>query len=221
MEILYEDNHLIAVNKPFGMPSQGDATGDESVFDWVKEYIRVSYNKPGNVYVGLLHRLDRPAGGVLLLAKTSKAAARMSKQFQEKEPQKKYYAITERIPAQKEASLKHYLKQLPGKNIMRAFNKPVHAGKESVLSYKVLKTQGERALVEVQLLTGRKHQIRVQLASIGAVIAGDVKYGKSQFLPDRSIALLAKELSFVHPTSKELLSIEAPLPSTGIWADFK
>ncbi|MEL6253972.1 MAG: RluA family pseudouridine synthase [Bacteroidota bacterium] len=219
--ILYEDNHLVAVNKPFGMPSQGDATGDESVFDWVKEYIRVTYNKPGNVYTALLHRLDRPAGGVLLLAKTSKAAARMSKQFQEKKPQKKYYAITERIPDQKSGDLKHFLKQIKGKNIMRAFHKPVHAAKESDLSFKVLKEKEGRALIEVQLKTGRKHQIRVQLASIGAVIVGDVKYGKSKFLPDRSIALLAKELSFVHPTTKEEIKIEAPLPDTEPWKVFK
>lgn len=219
--ILYEDNHLIAINKPFGMPSQGDATGDESVFDWVKEYIRVTYNKPGNVYTALLHRLDRPAGGVILLAKTSKAAARMSKQFQEKKPRKTYYIITERIPEEKSGDLKHFLKQIKGKNIMRAFHKPVHAGKESHLSYEVLKEKESRALIEVQLKTGRKHQIRVQMASIGAVIVGDVKYGKSKFLPDRSIALLAKQLSFVHPTTKEEISIKAPLPDTEPWKAFK
>lgn len=219
--ILYEDNHLIAVNKPFCMPSQGDATGDESVFDWVKEYIRVTYNKPGNVYTALLHRIDRPAGGVLLLAKTSKAAARMSKQFQEKKPRKTYYAITEQIPDQKAGDLKHFLKQIKGKNIMRAYNKPVQAGKESHLSYQLLRKNGGRALIEVQLKTGRKHQIRVQLASIGAVIVGDVKYGQSKFLPDRSIALLAKELSFVHPTSKEEITITAPLPDTEPWQAFK
>ena len=117
--ILYEDNHLIAVNKPFGMPSQGDATGDESVFDWVKEYIRVSYNKPGNVYTALLHRLDRPAGGVLLLAKTSKAAARMSRQFQEKKPKKIYHLISERIPDEQSGELTHFLKQIKVKPFAR------------------------------------------------------------------------------------------------------
>jgi len=221
MQILYEDNHLIAVNKPFGMLSQGDASGDESVFDWVMEYIRVTYNKPGNVYVGLLHRLDRPAGGVILLAKTSKAASRMSKQFQERKPRKIYHVLTEGIPRQKEATLQHYLKQIEGKNIMRAYSKPVSGAKSATLAYRILAQKGKRALVEVELKTGRKHQIRVQMASIGAPVSGDLKYAKISSLPDRSIALLARELSFVHPTLKEPLTIEAPYPEKGIWAEFK
>jgi len=221
MEILYEDNHLIAVNKPFGMLSQGDATGDKTVIDWVMEYIRVTYNKPGNVYVGLLHRLDRPTGGVILLAKTSKAASRMSIQFQERKPRKIYYAITERAPSRNEGNLKHYLKQLDRKNIIKAHDREVKGSKASSLSYRVLKMKGKKALLEVELKTGRKHQIRVQLASIGCTIVGDMKYGQTQFLPDKSIGLIAKELSFVHPTTKELIKIEAPLPKKGIWADFR
>lgn len=221
MEILYEDNHLIAVNKPFGMLSQGDATGDKTVIDWVMEYIRVTYNKPGNVYVGLLHRLDRPTGGVILLAKTSKAASRMSVQFQERKPRKIYYAITERAPSRKEGDLKHYLKQLDRKNIIKAHDREVKGSKASTLSYRVLQVKGKKALLEVELKTGRKHQIRVQLASIGCTIVGDMKYGQTQFLPDKSIGLIAKELSFVHPTTKELIKIEAPLPKNGIWADFR
>lgn len=220
MDILYEDNHLIAVNKPFCMPSQGDQSGDESVFDWVKEYIRITYNKPGNVYVGLLHRLDRPTGGVLLLAKTSKAAARVSKAFQERKVQKTYYAITEKIPAQTSGELKHFLKKLPQKNIMRAYNKPVHGTKPANLSYRVLRTQGQRALLEVMPTTGRRHQIRVQLASMGCTIQGDVKYGKTSFNFDKSIALLAQSLELAHPTKKEPLRIEAPMPDNEIWSPF-
>ncbi|MCI4667849.1 MAG: RluA family pseudouridine synthase [Bacteroidia bacterium] len=221
MQILYEDNHIIAVNKPFGMPSQGDESGDESVFDWVKEYIRVKYNKPGNVYLGLIHRLDRPTGGVLILAKTSKAAARLSKQFQARQTQKLYWAITENIPSTPHGELKHFLKKLQGKNIMRAYNKEVHASKAAHLEYRVLKTSGKRALLEVKLHTGRRHQIRVQLASIGCVIRGDVKYGKSSFNFDKSICLLARELSVEHPTKKEMLTFVAELPKNELWSEFE
>ena len=181
MEILYEDNHLIAVNKPFGMPSQGDITGDQSVFDWVKEYIREKYQKPGNVYLALLHRLDRPAGGVLLLGKTSKAAARVSQQFQDRVPQKIYYAITERIPDDVAGELRHHVKKLPGKNIMRAYRKPIHGTKPAHLKYKIIQKKGKRALLSVQLYTGRRHQIRVQLAAMGCVIRGRRKIWQDLF----------------------------------------
>lgn len=219
-DILYEDNHLIAVNKPFGMPSQGDQSGDQSVFDWVKEYIRVTYNKPGNVYTGLLHRLDRPTGGVLLLAKTSKAAARVSKAFQQRAVKKTYFAITEQIPEPRQAELKHFLKKLPAKNIMRAYQKEVHASKAAVLRYQVLATHQQRALLEVHPQTGRRHQIRVQLASIRCTIQGDVKYGKTSFNFDKSIALLARSLELQHPTKKEPLIITAPMPDNQIWQPF-
>lgn len=217
MDILYEDNHLIAVNKPFGVLSQGDNTGDQSVVDWVTEYIRVTYQKPGNVYVALLHRLDRPAGGVLLLAKTSKAAARVSKQFQQKEPDKRYLAITERIPDPANSSLEHHVKKMPDKNIMRVYRKPIHASKPARLDYQVLATQGGKALVGVQLHTGRRHQIRAQLGSIGCPIVGDVKYGKTDFLPDQSIALLAYQLTLTHPVKKTTVTITAPLPRQAPW----
>lgn len=199
------------------MPSQGDSTGDESVFDWVKNYIKVTYNKPGNVYTALIHRLDRPTGGILVLGKTSKAATRLSTQFQEKKVQKIYYAITEQIPAQATGVLKHHLKKLPGKNIMRAYNKPVHGTKPAELSYKILKTKGKRALLEVHPKTGRRHQIRVQLSTMKCVIQGDVKYGKSTFNFNKSIALLAKRISFIHPTLKKQVSFEVGLPDNEIW----
>ena len=220
MDILFEDNHLIAVNKPFGMLSQGDDTGDESVFDWVKEYIRVTYQKPGNVYLALLHRLDRPAGGVLLLAKTSKAAARVSKDFQQKNLQKQYLAITERKPQPPQGRLTHHLKRLGDRNIMRAYAHPVTDSKLAKLDYELRQTQGERALVAVTLHTGRRHQIRVQLGSIGCPIVGDVKYGETDFLPDKSIALLSWRLELTHPVRKEPLRIEAPLPRQHVWGDF-
>lgn len=220
MEILYEDNHLIAVNKPFGMLSQGDETGDISVVDWVTSYLRTTYNKPGNVYVGLLHRLDRPAGGVLLLAKTSKAAARVSRLFQQKEPNKLYLAITERTPEPPAGSLIHHVKKLPDKNIMKAFRHPVHGSKEARLDYWVKATHGDKALVEVRLHTGRRHQIRVQLGSIGCPIMGDVKYGKTEFLPNTCIALLAHSLTIEHPIKKEPLTITAPIPQEEPWTLF-
>lgn len=203
------------------MPSQGDDTGDESVFDWVKEYIRITYNKPGNVYLGLIHRLDRPAGGVLVLAKTSKAAARLSKQFQQRSTKKIYWAVTENTPEHPHGELKHFLKKLPQKNIMRAYNKEVHGSKAAHLEYRVLKTVGRRALLEIKLHTGRRHQIRVQLASMGCVIQGDVKYGKSSFNFDKSICLLARELTVEHPTKKEPLTFTAPLPKNELWLPFQ
>ncbi|MDX2249802.1 MAG: RluA family pseudouridine synthase [Bacteroidia bacterium] len=221
MEIIFEDNHLIAVNKPFGMPSQEDETGDESVFDWVKNYIREKYQKPGNVYAALLHRLDRPTGGILLLAKTSKAAARVSQDFQQRKIRKTYYAITESIPEIPTGTLKHYLKKLEDKNIMRAYVKPVHHSQEAELHYRVLKTVGNRALIEVNPLTGRRHQIRVQLASIGCTIVGDVKYGKTEFNPDKSIALVAGKLSLSHPVLKQPLDLKIELPDNDLWRNFR
>jgi 23S rRNA pseudouridine1911/1915/1917 synthase len=220
MDILYEDNHLIAVNKPAGMLAQGDITGDQSVDAWVMEYIRHTYNKPGNVYVGLLHRLDRPTAGVLLLAKTSKAASRVSKSFQQRAVKKTYLAITEHTPHPRKGILTHYLKKLPDKNIMRAHLKEVPESKIAELSYEVLQTRGGRALVEVRPTTGRRHQIRVQLGSIDCPIVGDVKYGKTAFNADKSICLLAHRLELIHPVKKEPLCIEAPWPNKEAWLDF-
>lgn len=221
VEILYEDNHLIAVNKPFGMLSQGDETGDISIFDWTKEYIRQKYNKPGQVYLGLLHRLDRPVGGVMLFAKTSKAAKRVSESFRKREVQKVYLAVTEGVPSPAAGKLTHHLKQLDGKNIIRAHNKAVQGSKPSELEYRVLKSKKSQSLVEILPLTGRKHQIRVQLASLGTVIKGDVKYGNTSFNPDRSISLFAKSLSLNHPVKdKGLLKIEAAIPQLPEWQAF-
>lgn len=221
MQILYEDNHLIAVNKPFCMPAQGDSSRDESVFDWVKEYIRTTYNKPGNVYLALLHRLDRVTGGVMVLGKTSKAAARVSKQFQLSKINKTYLAITERVPNQPAQVLSHHLRKHPKKNIMRAYDKPVTGSKASELRYELLHKKGARALLQVFPKTGRQHQIRVQLSRINCTIKGDVKYGDTPFNADKSIALFAHKIELTHPTTKEPLHIQAPYPKSKVWDEFR
>lgn len=220
MDILFEDNHLLVLNKPFGMPAQGDITGDESVLDWGKAYIKDKYQKPGKVYLALIHRLDRPAGGVMVLGKTSKAAARLSDQFQKKTVKKIYWAITEQVPDPAHGELHHYVRKLPDKNIMRAYHKPVHHSQAAHLDYRLLKQHHQRGLVEVRLHTGRRHQIRVQLASIGCTIQGDVKYGKSAFTYNKSIALLARSLTVQHPTKQAPLTFTAPLPHDDIWKPF-
>jgi len=220
IDVVYEDNHIIAVNKPFCIPSQGDETGDESVFSWTKEYIREKYQKPGNVYLALLHRLDRPVGGIMLLAKTSKAAARLSTQFQQRKVQKTYFAITHQPPPSDFGELQHYLRKLSGKNIMRAYTQEVAHSKLAKLTFRLRQTLTDSSLIEVHLLTGRRHQIRVQLASIGCVIIGDVKYGKTHFNPDKSICLFAQQITFTHPTLKTPMNLSLPLPSHGPWTQF-
>ncbi|MFK7970580.1 MAG: RluA family pseudouridine synthase [Bacteroidia bacterium] len=219
--IIFEDNHLLIVHKPPGMLSQGDVSGDLCVFEWAKAYIKKAYNKPGNVYVALLHRLDRPTGGLIALAKTSKAAGRISKDFEQRKVQKTYYAITEQTPEEQSGTLVHFMKNLPGKNIMRAYYKQLHQTKRAELHYRVLQTRGNRALVEVKPVTGRKHQIRVQLSSLNCTIVGDVKYGKSDFNKDKSICLLAGKLTFEHPVKKEQMTFVANWPKNEAWTDFK
>lgn len=219
--ILYEDNHLLIVNKPFGMPSQGDETGDLSVFDWAKEYIRLTYGKPGEAYAALLHRLDRPVGGVLALAKTSKAAERVSRQFHDRKIQKRYYAITEQAPEPPTGSLQHYLKKIAGKNIVQAFRKEIHGSQLALLSYAVLARAGGRALLEVNPETGRRHQIRAQLAAIACPITGDIKYGRTQPNPDKSISLFARQLTLTHPVLQTPLTVTAPWPGSFPWNLFE
>ncbi len=202
------------------MLSQGDETGDDSVFEWVKRYIKEAYDKPGNVYAALLHRLDRPTGGVLALAKTSKAATRISKDFQQRKVKKVYYAITQNVPTPPERELVHYLKKIQDRNIIKAYQKEVPESKIARLTYKVVHHHAGKALVEVRPETGRKHQIRVQLSSIGCPIKGDMKYGDSAFNPDKSICLFAHKLTLIHPVQKVPMDFVAPWPSQAIWQEY-
>jgi 23S rRNA pseudouridine1911/1915/1917 synthase len=220
--VLYEDNHLIAVHKPPGMPSQADASGDLPVGDWVADYLRVKYAKPGNVYVGLLHRLDRPVGGVLLCAKTSKAAARLSDAFQTRDVRKVYHAITLQAPPAPSGTLQHFIGPAPGtdKNIQRAYTQAGPERKPARLHYHVRAQVEGLHLLEIELETGRKHQIRAQLAAAGCTIVGDAKYGRTDFLPDKSIALLAYRVDLNHPVSKEPLRITAAYPTSWPWSLF-
>ena len=211
--ILHEDNHLLAVAKPAGMPSQDDDTGDLSVVAWAKTYLKRKYAKPGDVYVALLHRLDRPTGGVLLLAKTSKAAARLTEQFKGREVRKTYWAAALQTPRPPEGRLVHHLIKLQGTNVMKAFNQAQRGSVEAVLEYAVRAEASGLALIEVNPITGRQHQIRVQLARIACPLAGDLKYGAPAPLPDRSIGLWAVQLKVEHPVTKVPLIFRSEPPS--------
>ncbi len=203
------------------MPSQEDSSKDLSAYEWVKNYLRVTYNKPGLAYAGLPHRIDRPTGGILLLTKTSKSAARMSEAFQLNQVKKTYYCVTENPPALPSGKLVNHLVKIAEKNIVRAYNKPIHGSKYAELDYEVLDSDEEgKTLIKVHPITGRQHQIRVQMTTIGCVICGDVKYGKTTFLPEQAIALLAKEIAFTHPVRKEKMVITVPTPLIHVWKPF-
>lgn len=220
-EWIYEDNHLLLAYKPVGMLSQGDETGEDSTLEWAAKYLKAKYNKPGDVFVAPIHRLDRPVQGLQLLARTSKAATRLTQQFQEHTVEKVYYAITEETPENEEGVLVHYLQKMPGTNIVKAYTRKKGAEtKEAKLWYRVHKVVGQRALLEIRPFTGRQHQIRVQLAKMGAGIVGDKKYAPTKFLPDKSIALFAKELTFTHPTTGKRMRFELDFPQTEPWRNF-
>lgn len=221
VDVLFEDNHLIAVRKPAGLLCQSDITGDDDLHGLVKEYIRVKYEKPGNVYLGMLHRIDRPVSGVVLFAKTSKAAARMTAMFQSREIQKYYHAVTIRQPDQPSGRLVHYLEQLEGDKIIVRAHKVPGRGKQSSLIYETMAAKDGMALLQVELETGRKHQIRVQLASAGSPVVGDLKYGAPKPLPDQSIALHAYSLRFLHPVTKQQVWIKAAHPAIWPWTSFE
>ncbi|MCF1422840.1 RluA family pseudouridine synthase [Mangrovimonas futianensis] len=217
LQILFEDNHIIVVNKRAGDIVQGDKTGDKPLSEVVKSYIKETYNKPGNVYLGVVHRLDRPTTGIVLFSKTSKALPRLNKLFAEKEAKKTYWALVKQAPQKSSDRLVHWLKKNPKNNKSTAFTKEIQDGKKAILNYRTLKTLDHYTLLEVDLKTGRHHQIRSQLASIGCPIKGDLKYGFDRSNPDASIHLHARKLEFEHPVKKDWVVIEAPLPNDPLW----
>lgn len=217
LQVLYEDNHIIIVNKRAGDIVQGDKTGDKPLSDVVKEYIKDKYNKPGNVYLGTVHRLDRPTTGLVIFAKTSKALPRLNKLFVSKEIKKTYWAIVKNEPPKQEDTLINWLIKNPKNNKSKAHYKEISNSKKAILHYKVIKKLDNYFLLEINLETGRHHQIRVQLSNIGCPIKGDLKYGFDRSNKDASISLHARHIEFTHPVKKEAISIDAPLPNDAIW----
>lgn len=209
---LYEDNHIIIVSKRSGEIVQGDKTGDEPLSETVKQYIKEKYHKPGNVFLGVVHRLDRPVWGLVVFAKTSKALTRLNKMFKEGQVHKTYWAITKNAPPAEEGVLTDWLVRNERQNKSYTHPQEVPNAKKAVLKYRVIAHSDRYHLIEVNLLTGRHHQIRCQLANMGCVIKGDLKYGAPRSNPDGSISLLARRITFVHPVSKENIVVEAPLP---------
>jgi len=217
IQVLYEDNHIIAVNKRAGDIVQGDKTGDKPLSDVVKEYIKDKYKKPGNVYLGTVHRLDRPTTGLVIFAKTSKALPRLNALFVSKNIKKTYWAIVKNKPSKEKDTLINWLKKNPKNNKSTAYLKEIKDSKKAILHYKLLKKLDNYNLLEINLETGRHHQIRSQLSTIGSSIKGDLKYGFNRSNPDGSIHLHSRSITFIHPVKKDLISIIAPLPKDAIW----
>ena len=217
LQVIYEDNHIIVVNKRAGDLVQGDKTGDKPLSDVIKNYIAEKYNKPGNVYLGTVHRLDRPTTGVVIFSKTSKALPRLNKLFVSKDISKTYWALVKNKPEKEADTLIHWLKKNPKNNKSTAYIKEVPDSKKAILHYKIIKKLDNYYLLEVNLETGRHHQIRSQLSSIGSPIKGDLKYGFDRSNKDASISLHARNIQFTHPVSKDDLNITAPLPKDPIW----
>ena len=212
MQVVYEDNHIIIVSKRSGEIVQGDKTGDLPLSETVKQYIKEKYQKPGNVFLGVVHRLDRPVWGLVVFAKTSKALTRLNKMFRDGEVHKTYWAITKEAPPAEEGVLTDWLVRNERQNKSYVQSQKTPNAKKAVLKYKVIAHSDHYHLLEVQLMTGRHHQIRCQLANMGCPIKGDLKYGAKRSNPDGSISLLARSVAFVHPVSKENIVVEAPLP---------
>lgn len=217
MEVVYEDNHIIIVNKESGEIVQGDKTGDTPLSETVKQWIKEKYAKPGNVFCGVVHRLDRPVRGLVVFAKTSKALARMNEMFRNGDVHKTYWAITKNRPPKDEDTLVHYITTTERNNKSYASTVEKPGAQKAVLKYRVISQSDNYYLIEVKLLTGRKHQIRVQLAAIGCPIKGDLKYGAKRSNPDGSISLLARNVTFVHPVSKQDICVTAPVPDDNLW----
>lgn len=217
MNVVYEDNHIIIVNKQSGEIVQGDKTGDTPLSDIVKLYIKEKYNKPGNVFLGVVHRLDRPVSGLVVFAKTSKALSRLNEMFRTGDVHKTYWAIVKKNDIAPEATLTDWLTRNERQNKSYAHNREVPGAKKAVLSYKVRSMSDNYMLLEVRLMTGRHHQIRCQLAHMGCPIKGDLKYGSPRSNPDGSISLMSRRVEFVHPVSKETIAVEAPVPDDRLW----
>ncbi|MEP3210344.1 MAG: RNA pseudouridine synthase [Maribacter sp.] len=217
LQLVYEDNHIIVINKRPGDIVQGDKTGDLPLSEVVKQYIKEKYNKPGNVYLGVAHRLDRPTSGIVVFAKTSKALPRLNKLFAEKAAKKTYWAVVKNPPEKQQDTLVHWMKRNPKQNKSYAHRKEVPDSKKAILEYRIIKKLDNFYLLEVDLKTGRHHQIRSQLSAIGCPIKGDLKYGYYRSNKNGSIHLHARSLSFIHPVKKELLDLQARPPQDAVW----
>ncbi|NVJ87978.1 MAG: RNA pseudouridine synthase [Flavobacteriaceae bacterium] len=217
LQVLFEDNHIIVINKRSGDITQGDKTNDKPLSDVVKDYIKDKYNKPGNVYLGVVHRLDRPTSGIIIFARTSKALERLNKILRDKKITKTYWAIVKNTPKKTEETLINYLKKNPKNNKSSVFSKEISGSKKAILHYKVLRSLDNYYLLEINLETGRHHQIRAQLSAIGLPIKGDLKYGFNRSNKDGSIHLHARKIEFTHPVSKDKIIITAPTPNDVIW----
>jgi len=217
LEILFEDNHIVIVNKKSGDIVQADKTGDNPLSEVVKEYIKEKYNKPGKVFLGVVHRLDRPTSGIIIFARTSKALERLNKMLRDREISKTYWAVIKNNPKKTTGTLIHFLKKNPKNNKSTVFKKEAKGSKKAILHYKTIKNLENYSLLEINLETGRHHQIRAQLSFIGSPIKGDLKYGASRSNKDGGIHLHARKICFVHPVSKENISLVAPLPNEVIW----
>ena len=220
MEVLYEDNHIIIVSKRAGEIVQGDKTGDVPLSDIVAAYLKEKYSKPGNVFVGVPHRLDRPVSGIVVLAKTSKALSRLNEMFRVGSVDKRYLAIVKNRPKNPEGRLENWLVRNEKQNRSYAYDKEVPGSKQAILNYRLVASSVNYHLLEIELLTGRHHQIRCQLAKMGCPIKGDLKYGAERSNPDGSISLHAYHVTFAHPVSHEMIDVKAPLPDDTLWQSF-
>ena len=217
LQVIYEDNHIIVVNKRVGDIVQGDKTGDTPLSEIVKSYIKKKYDKPGNVYLGVVHRLDRPTSGILIFARTSKALTRLNEALRDKTVKKTYWAIVKNPVSVKNDTLINYLRKNPKNNKSTAFSTEITGSKKAILHYKVIKELSNYSLIEVDLETGRHHQIRVQLSYIGHAIKGDLKYGFNRSNKNGGIHLHAREITFMHPVKKEIMTFVAPTPKDVLW----